>query len=419
MTPTTDVALQQVVADLLPEARQFLCDMIRFPSTPGQEHQVMVHIERQLQRIPGLQVQRVPMHDTITQDPDYSDPVQDIKYDGRFNLRVVRPGTGGGRKLIINAHSDVVPASEGQVDAFDPKVTDDVVFGRGACDDKGQIATFYLLLRALDALGVQTAGDLVGHIVNEEENGGNGTLAMVRSGEPGGTADGCIVMEASDGKLFTSIRGAVWFRIVFHGKAGHSGQAALTRSALLMARDAMARLEQYHADLLKAGRGQPLFDVHPNPMPITFGKLVAGNWPAAAPSRAQLEGVLGLLPNTTKERVMEGMKQALDRDSALAGQYDLHFMYRHDSSVVDPEHPFPRAVLDAAAAAGAPLQVAAMTASCDAWFYNNQLNIPTVVYGPGTLKVAHSKDEQIPLADMARAATVLVNLVRSFCGART
>lgn len=404
--------LKDTIETLLPQSRQFLCDMIRYESTPGREHEVMLFIERRFKALPGVTVERVAMTDALKRDADYSDPVPDITYDGRFNLRVARQGTGGGRKLLLNAHSDVVPASEGQDNAFDPQLRDGVVFGRGACDDKGQIATFHLLLAALDAMNVKTAGDVVGHIVNEEENGGNGTLAMARTGE---TADSCIVMEASEGKLFTSIRGAVWFRIIFRGKAGHSGQAGVTKSALLMARDAMTVLEKYHADLLAASRGLPLFDPFPNPMPITFGKLVAGNWPAAAPSRAQLEGVLGLLPNRTKEQVMDGFRAALDADANLAGQYDLHFMYRHDSSVIDPAHPFCKAVLAAAITAGVPLEVGAMTASCDAWFYNNQLHIPTVVFGPGTLKVAHSKDEQIALAEVADAAAVLVTLVQNFC----
>lgn len=406
--------MKDAIAKLMPEAEKFLCEMIRFPSTPGQEHEVMLFAEREFKKIPGLVVEQVPMSDAIKDDPDYSTPVPEIKYDGRFNLRVVRKGTGGGKKLIVNAHTDVVPASEGQVDPFNPQVKNGIVYGRGACDDKGQVATFYLLMKVLDKLGVKTAGDVVGHIVNEEENGGNGSLAMARTGEK---ADGCIVLEASEGKLFTSIRGAVWFKVIFHGKAGHSGQAGQTKSALLLARDAIAILEKFHAELLKASRGHPLFDPYPNPMPITFGKMIAGNWPAAAPSRAQLEGVLGLLPNTTKEQVMEGMKRALNADPSIAGNFELAFMYRHDSSVVEPSHPFPQAVLAAAKQAAVPLEVSAMTASCDAWFYNNQLKIPTVVYGPGTLKVAHSKDEQIPLADIAAAAALLSSLVQNFCGA--
>ncbi len=405
--------MQATITKLLPDAQKFLCDLIRYESTPGNEHAAMLFCEKEFAKL-GVGVEKVPLSDTIKNDPDYSTPVPDIKYDGRFNLRLVRKGLGGGRKLLFNAHTDVVPASEGQPDAYRPRVENGVVFGRGACDDKGQVALLYLFFKALDAGKVQLAGDIVAHLVVEEENGGNGSLAMARTGEK---ADGCVVLEASEGKLFTSIRGAVWFQIVFHGKAGHSGQAGQTKSALLIARDAIALLEKYHVELLAASRGLPLFDPYPNPMPITFGKLNAGNWPAAAPSRAVLEGVLGLLPNKTKEQVIAGMRQALE--PLGTSNFELSFMYRHDSSVVDPKHELPQTLLAAAGKAGHPLTVSAMTASCDAWFYNNQLGIPTVVYGPGTLKVAHSKDEQIAMQDIANAAEVLIAFTKDYCNEST
>lgn len=363
----------------------------------------------------GVETRRIPLSNALKSDPDYSDPVPDINYDGRFNLRVVRKGAGGGRKLIVNAHTDVVPPSEGMDRPYEPRLENGVLFGRGACDDKGQVALLYLAMKALDALGVKTKGDLIGHLVVEEENGGNGSLAMARTGE---RADGCLVLEASEGCLFTSVRGAVWFRLTFQGRAGHSGQAGQTRSALLMARDAIALLERYHAELLASSRGLPLFDPFPNPMPITFGRLQAGNWPAAAPSRAALEGVLGLLPNTTKEKVCAGLRDAIARggDEHLARNFDIKFMYRHDSSVVDPAHELPRTFLASAGQAGVPVRIGAMTASCDAWFYNNQLGIPTAVFGAGSLKVAHSKDEQLSLQDLATAARALTAFIRDYCG---
>ena len=75
-----------------------------------------------------------------------------------------------------------------------------------------------------------------------------------------------------------------------------------------------------------------------------------------------------------------------------------------------------QAILAGAKQAGVPLVVSGMTASCDAWFYNNQLGIPTVVYGAGTLKVAHSKEEHLALKDLANAGCVLATFVQDFCG---
>ena len=137
-----------------------------------------------------------------------------------------------------------------------------------------------------------------------------------------------------------------------------------------------------------------------------------------APSRAVLEGVLGLLPNKTKEEVCEEMRRCLAAEG-LKDNCELSFMYRHDSSVLDPGHDLPRTLLAAGEKAGAPAEIGGMTASCDAWFYNNQLGIPTVVYGPGTLSVAHSKDEQISMGEIARASEVLVTFILDYCGETT
>jgi acetylornithine deacetylase len=407
--------IRETVQNLLPETESFLCDIMRFPSTPGREQEEMEFLCGAFGAL-GADVEKAEMADDLLDDPDYCDPVPGLHYDGRFNLSVVRRGTGGGRTVVLNAHADVVPPSEGMDDAWNPRVENGVVFGRGACDAKGQVATVFLALRALENLGATLRGDVVAHLVVEEENGGNGTLAMVRRGVE---ADACIVLEPTGGKLMTSVRGAVWFRVALRGTAGHTAQASRSSSALLMARDAIAVLEKYHDDLLAASRGFPLFDPIANPMPINFGRLEAGSWPATVPSRAVLEGVLGLLPNKTKEQVCEEMNRALKEanNEFLAKNFELSFMYRHDSSVLDPEHELPQGLLKAADEIGASLGLGGMPASCDAWFYNNQLGIPTVVCGPGALGVAHSKDEQIDMQDIAKAAEVLVTFLIEYCGA--
>ncbi len=363
----------------------------------------------------NVKVEPIPLSDALIHDPDYCTPVPDIKYDGRFNLRISRPGTGNGRKLLFNAHTDVVPASEGMTHAWNPVVEGDIIYGRGACDDKGQVALFYLAMKVLDEMGLKLKGDIVAHLVNEEENGGNGSLAMARTGEK---ADFCIVLEPTENRLLTSIRGAVWFKIKFKGIAGHSGSVGQTKSALLMARDAIAILEKYHANLLKASRGFKLFDAFPNPMPITFGKLQAGNWPAAAPNAATMEGVLGFLPNKTKEDICQEMKAALIEGGLAENDFELSFMYRHDCSVLDPQHEGSQLMLKSAAVAGHPLTLDGMPASCDAWFYNNQLNVPTLVFGAGTLKVAHSIKENIAITDIAKSAEILLNFIVEYCEAK-
>ncbi|MFH1267921.1 MAG: M20/M25/M40 family metallo-hydrolase [Planctomycetota bacterium] len=405
--------ISDAIDRLMPSAREFLERLIAFPSTSGNEHELMCWAEGAFEEL-GVEVTRAPLSDAIRDDEDYSSPIPDLRYDGRFNLRLRLAGTGAGKTLLFNTHTDVVPPSQGQENPFQAAEIDGSIHGRGACDAKGQVATIYLVLAALAKLNFRPAGDVIVHLVVEEENGGNGTLAMVRAGEQ---ADGCIVMEPTAGRIFASVRGAVWFRLLCEGKPGHSGRAGETVSALSLARKAMDVLEKYHHDLLAASRGIPLFDKYENPMPITFGRLAAGDWPATAPARATVEGVLGLLPNKTRYEVMDEFRQALaSADPQLRERVSVEFIYRHDSHVLAPEHPLAAGLKQRSADWGIPAEIDAMTASCDSWMYNNQLGIPTVVYGPGTLGYAHTNEEQIALAEIADAACVLTDFAARWCG---
>jgi acetylornithine deacetylase/succinyl-diaminopimelate desuccinylase-like protein len=115
---------------------------------------------------------------------------------------------------------------------------------------------------------------------------------------------------------------------------------------------------------------------------------------------------------------MEEMRQAIleGGDEWLRDHFTLEFMYRHDAHVLDPGHPLVTGLQACCREAGATGEVSAMTASCDSWFYNNQLRIPSVVFGPGSLRFAHSNEEQIRLDDIARAAAILARFIIHWCG---
>jgi len=394
------------------DAVALLSELIAFESTDGNEGPVMRYMHERMADVAD-EVEFVEVTEAIKDDPDYSYPVV-TTYGDRPNIRAVKRGSGGGKSVILNTHLDVVPPSAGHVDPFVAREEDGVIHGRGACDAKGQVTTIWLLFRLLDELDIQLAGDIIAHLVIEEEIGGNGTVAMARYGD---TADACVVLEPTDFVLLPQVRGAVWFDATVYGQAGHSGSGG-TVSALLKAIDVIRIFTDYHDRILAESRGKyPLFDQFENPMPLTVGRLEAGDWPAQAPQRATLQGVLGLLPDRTKEQVMAEMEAAVREsgDPWLAEHFEIEFTYRHDANVIEPDHPLVLALQDAVRGIGREAHVSAMTASCDAWMYNNQLEIPTVVFGPGSLSVAHSDREQIPVRDMLDAAAALAGFMAGFC----
>ncbi len=401
---------------LKPEVTQVLSDLIAFPSTVGQEGPVAEYLHARMQQFCD-ECEFVPNDNSLRDDPDYSSPVKGLDYTDRPNVRVAQKGTGGGKSLLMNTHMDVVPPSSMQEKPFEPQLRDGVVFGRGACDAKGQIATMYFLMRALRDLRPDLRGDVIGHLVIEEEVGGNGTVTMVR--KTGDTADAAIVLEPSDFTLYPQIRGAVWFEATVTGQSGHSGKPGGTVSALLKAIKVIEVLTAYHDRCIAESRGKyPLFDQFENPAPLTIGQLEAGDWPAQAPQKCVFRGVLGILPDRSKEQVMAEMREAVANcgDEWLPDHFEIEFTYRHDASVIAPDHPLVEALGRAVVASGREKRISAMTASCDAWMYNNQLHIPTCWFGPGTLGVAHSDQEQIALDDVLKGVEVLYRFVCEWCG---
>jgi len=134
-------------------------------------------------------------------------------YDGRSNLLFIVPGVAGERRsagVAVNAHIDVVHPY------FPPRVESGIVYGRGACDDKGAVVAmlgaFGVLSRALANAGARLEKNLIGMFVVEEETGGNGSLSLALDRDLRTLYDTMVVMEITDNKLHPANRGAVWYR---------------------------------------------------------------------------------------------------------------------------------------------------------------------------------------------------------------
>jgi acetylornithine deacetylase len=353
----------------------------------------------------------VPVDDTIMQDPDYAFPIPGQTYRETPNIECLIRGEGHGPTVVFNTHLDVVPPSEGQTDAFLPRLAEGKLFGRGACDAKGQAAVLFALALLLRERRVRPAGDTVFHFVIEEENGGNGTLAMIRRGV---RANAAIILEPTEMAVVPAVRGAMWFELQTTGRAAHSGSSGNRISALDKAVEAMQILRSYHDRLLGESRGLGLFDAFPDPMPVTFGECTAGTWPATVPAKAVVRGVFGFLPNRTRDQVQREMRDAIltKGDEWLRGHFALTFPMLHsDGNMLPVDHPLVISLLNAVRKNHCEEKISAMTASCDAWFYNNQARIPTAVFGPGSISHAHSAQEQIVLEDILTAASVLADFL--------
>ncbi len=136
-------------------------------------------------------------------------------YAGRSNLLYLIPGekrtsSGVAQSVAVNAHVDVVAPY------FPPTVKRGVVFGRGACDDKGPVVSLVAALRVLAQLlskhGLRPQRNIVAMFVIEEETGGNGSLSLAMDRQLKALYDSILVCECTGLRIYPANRGAVWYR---------------------------------------------------------------------------------------------------------------------------------------------------------------------------------------------------------------
>lgn len=140
---------------------------------------------------------------------------------GRPTLLARKRGTGGGKSLLLNAHTDTVGV-EGMAEPFSGRVEGDRIYGRGSYDMKGGLAA------AVEALvgvcgGEPLRGDVVLAAVADEEYGSLGTEELLRHVR----TDAAIVTEPTGLDLCTAHKGFAWVEVRVAGRAAHGSRPDL------------------------------------------------------------------------------------------------------------------------------------------------------------------------------------------------
>ncbi|MEN6520097.1 MAG: ArgE/DapE family deacylase [Armatimonadota bacterium] len=389
-----------------------LVEMVSHKSTVSIEHSIQTYLFDYLES-QGLHPEYENVEDSITNDPDYTFVPGHTTYAGRPNIKINIPGTGGGKSAILNTHSDVVSAPD---EMFTAHYKDGIVYGRGACDAKGQVATVILAVQALKSLGIQLKGDLQAQIVIEEEAGGNGSLSLIRHGNK---ADCAVVLEPTSLRMHPANRGAVWYKLTVKGKPVHMGKYWDGVSAIDEMVGLIGILREYETILREASKGNPLFSHDPSPVVVNIGRIHGGDWPSMLPAECSIEGGIAFLPNKRISDIYDEVTSLIEsRASAWAKEnYTFEFCKLHNEAFETPvDHPSVVAFDKAHKSVLGNDPMVGWIASCDARLFARTGEMPTITFGAGDLGHAHSLDEQIIIDDILRAAEVLVMFLVDWCG---
>lgn len=392
---------------------RLLLELLVIPSVTGTaaESELQHHVARHLDQL-DLDVDLWSMDlPALRAHPEF--PGTEAPRDEAWGLVATSADQGDGPTIILQGHVDVVPTgdlSRWRGDPFKPRTVGTTVHGRGACDMKAGLVANLAALAAIRASGARLRGRVATHFVVGEEDGGLGAFATLQRGYSG---DACIITEPTSGTLVTANAGALTFRIEVLGRATH----ASTRDAGVNAIEAYLPIHQALARLeTRRNRNpDPLMAQHPIPYALSVGVLHAGDWASTVPDRLVADGRLGV-------RLGEEPAEAVAQFEACVAQAceDDPWLREHPATVTWPGGRFASGRLPA----GHPLATLVRDAHADATGgptlrengapYGSDLRlyaaaaIPTLQFGPGDVRVAHSPQEKVSIPEIVDVARTLV-----------
>lgn len=406
LTPLEQAVVDEVDADRLVAVTSRLVEVpsVSAAESPGQ------HVVAALLADAGADVEVIDHDlDALVEHPAYS-----AEFDRDELLSVVgRVGDGDGPTLLVDGHVDVVPpgtAGDWTTPPFRPTVRGGLLHGRGACDMKGGLAAAIHALEAIRAAGVEPAGTVAVASVAAEEDGGAGTLALL---DHGLRADACIIPEPTGLAVVPAVAGALSWRVTVRGLAAHGalreeGVSAIERLPLLL--EAVGALERRR----NARHADDLFAWLDRPFAICGGRVAGGDWPSTEADWLTWEGRFGVAPGEDLAAARQEFEDAvaaaaredewLRRTPPTVAWWGGRFLPAR-TSLTDPVVAATTGAV--AAVTGRAADVRGMPYGCDMGLTVGLGGIPTVVFGPGDIRVAHRPDEHVAVDDLRVAARAI------------
>ena len=333
----------------------------------------------------------------------------------RYNLLALLPGDDPELSLLFHSHMDTVPFGA-MADPLSAEIADNHIWGRGSVDQKGGLAASVMALATVARSGVRLKRSLGLALVVDEESEHRGSMALV---ERGLQARQAVVTEPSALRLVVGCKGTLPFQIRVQGKAAHGARPWLGVNAVHQAMRVATALEELdYPEYTIPGYG-------PVRGSLNLGVIEGGRAYNIVPDECLLWFDRRTVPGESQETVLGEVQAILDRlpvDAALsvarpdwdwepirerglrptvtpAGALIREMVARHHESIV-----------------GNPAEVYFTDGYNEMDFLINDLNIPTVQYGPGDSGLCHTDEERLSIPQLLDATRVYVGIALEAAG---
>lgn len=419
------------------ELVNFCKDYVRINSVTGNELKAQNWIKMQMEKIGFSKVDYFALDSKGT----------------RPNVVGILKGSGGGKSLIINGHTDTVPVNDVELKSWNsnpwnPIIKDNKIYGRGVSDMKGGISATLFAVKAMIENNVDLKGDLILEVVVGEELGEHeiGTSGVTRRGYK---APFAIVAEPTNCEILTIYPGAITWQLFVKGKTVHNSQknkitypqrygldygekigvdAFKKALKILNAWEFLEKEWNFRWKHSILGGGGVKYDGTPKPdkegvgiFGITPAIIESGDYIIAIPGFARIRGGL-YHPHWVKgEEVIKEMREVIDAvskydDWLKKNPPELKVEYYWGPSMIDKDHSGVKTLANSffEVTKENPIYSGGVGACDSTWLYEK--GIPTVVFGPGSTSFhVHGPNEYLPIDQLVTATKVYARTILDWC----
>ena len=369
----------------------FTQELVRLPSLPGQEREVALAVQAKM---------RALNYDEVWKD-EYGSVVG------------ILHGSGAGPTVLFDSHTDTVEITSPEVWTHDPlggEIDGGKIWGRGATDMKGAIAATVVELGRLPRQ--QFRGTLaVSASVGEEVIEGAALSHIITRVKP----DFVVICEPTECKLGIGQKGRAGIGVSTSGKPAHTANPRLGDNAVYKMLPVIERLAamELPKDALLGDGVMELVEIQSFPFP---GKSIVPDGCRARFDRRLTRGeTMDSVLNSMREG-LEGLKDcSVEYTTAHVDCYtgqQLEMPDFHAGWAIDSKSEWLGRARRGLQAAGLAADFYAVPYCTNGSYSAGEAKIPTIVFGPSTITLAHAIDEYIEIDELMHGAEGFVGLAR-------
>jgi len=320
----------------------------------------------------------------------------------RVNVLATVKGSKRGKSLLLTPHLDTVPAGKSwKTDPFDARMIADKIYGLGATDCKGNLASLLEALNSIIEDGIKLDYDVIFAATADEESGSYlGLIPLLERKilKP----DAAVVLDADDFEIVVTQKGLIHLKVYIKGRKAHGAYPWLGVNAIDIAAKVIVDLKRQGFRYKK--------NKYLRQPTINIGTISGGDKVNVVSDWCEIGMDFRFLPGMSEKNILGYLRRVI---SKYTNNFKIEIQGIQAPYSIASNHPLVKGLASAMKDLKVDPRISGSEGATVITFFKLK-NIPAVATGFGTEGCAHVADEYARLSNLYKGAQVLVSFLRNY-----